>query len=91
MNNYTYYECPIAYYCDAGSEPTICPPGTSRNHTGAASELDCYPCADGFYCPNNTENARGIPCEETYECPEVRNGMETDNDLIYYSLCIIYV
>lgn len=71
MNNYTYYECPIAYYCDYGSEPTICPAGTSRNHTGAASELDCYLCANGFYCPNNTENAQGIPCDETFECPEV--------------------
>lgn len=42
-----------------------------RNHTGAAGEADCYLCADGFYCPNGTENAYGIPCEATYECPLV--------------------
>jgi hypothetical protein len=27
-------------------------------------------CRAGYYCPNDTINVDGIPCEETFECPE---------------------
>lgn len=46
-----------------------------RNDTGAASSAECYPCTDGFYCPNDTVNSFGIPCDATYECPEVRKRL----------------
>lgn len=66
----TLYPCPIGHYCLERNEPALCPAGTMRNETGAAKPEDCPQCRPGYYCPNDTINTYGIPCRETYECPE---------------------
>ena len=69
ISDYTGYECPVGFFCPAGGEPELCPAGTLRNTTGAASAADCPDCRPGYYCPNDTINTEGIPCRPTYECP----------------------
>ena len=61
--------CPVGYFCPTASEPELCPPGTMRPNVSAASIDECYDCTPGFYCPNDTLNIKGIPCEEHFECP----------------------
>ena len=70
MTNYTRYPCPAGYYCLTGHDPALCPAGTMRNTTGAGSPSDCPPCRAGYFCPNDTINTHGIPCDPTFECPE---------------------
>ena len=70
MTNYTRYPCPAGYFCYKGENPYLCPAGRSRNTTGAGAPEDCPLCRAGFYCPNDTVNTEGIPCDPTYECPE---------------------
>lgn len=40
-----------------------------RDVPGAEGPLNCTLCRPGYYCPNDTVNTQGIPCQETYECP----------------------
>ena len=69
MTNYTRYPCPAGYYCYKGENPHLCPAGRMRNTTGAGEPDDCPLCRAGYYCPNDTINMNGIPCDATYECP----------------------
>ena len=69
MTNSTRYPCPAGYYCYRGENPHLCPAGRMRNETGAGEPDDCPLCRGGYYCPNDTENMNGIPCEATFECP----------------------
>ena len=68
--DYTWAPCPVGHYCEEASEPALCPAGRYRTEVGARNYTDCPLCPDGFYCPNDTVNTMGIPCEETFECPE---------------------
>jgi len=61
---------------------------TFRNETGAASELDCNLCPPGYYCPNDTENSFGIPCEQTYECPSVSSDISTFKEIYSNSITL---
>ena len=70
MPTYTESPCPIGHYCDPASEPELCPAGTMRPVVGAPSVYNCSLCREGYYCPNDTANVMGIPCNETFECPE---------------------
>ena len=69
LSDITTNPCPIGHYCPEASEPYLCPPGTMRPIVAAANTTDCFLCTSGYYCPNNTINIRGIPCNETFECP----------------------
>ena len=69
MADYTVNPCPVAHYCPEASEPYLCPAGQMRSNPGAGSTGDCPLCRAGYYCPNDTVNTEGIPCEETYACP----------------------
>ncbi|CAH1797049.1 unnamed protein product [Owenia fusiformis] len=69
MTNYTNHLCPVGMYCDEGQEPSLCPAGRMRPNQGAGSWVECEPCRDGFYCPNDTINTQGIPCPATFMCP----------------------
>lgn len=69
ISNYRVNPCPIGHYCEEASEPAFCPAGRMRPSPGAANYTDCPLCRAGFFCPNDTANTRGIPCQETFECP----------------------
>ena len=70
MDAYDINPCPVGHYCPEASEPEWCPAGQMRPNVGAASADDCPLCREGYYCPNDTANTMGIPCDETFECPE---------------------
>ena len=70
MSNYSFNLCPPGHYCAENSEPTLCPAGRMRDTPGAGQPEDCPLCRPGYYCPNDTINLSGIPCRESYECPE---------------------
>ena len=70
MADYQTYPCPIGHYCDAGSEPQMCPAGRMRPMVGATSTDDCQLCRAGYHCPEDMPNTMGIPCEEHFQCPE---------------------
>ena len=70
MSEYNETLCPIAHYCAEASEPVLCPAGRMRPNPGAGAPTECPLCRPGYYCPNDTENTMGIPCNATYECPE---------------------
>jgi hypothetical protein len=50
------------------SDPIECPQGTYRNATGAASEEECWPCPEGFFCEEGSSYYS--PCDSGYYCPE---------------------
>lgn len=85
MSNYTSFPCPIGYFCVEGGEPELCPAGRMRDTVGAASKTDCPLCRPGYYCPNDTINTQGIPCRETFECPE---GASIEKDCSPGRYCI---
>jgi len=70
MTDYKLYPCPTGFYCYPGEDPHLCPAGQMRNITGAGHPDECPPCRDGFYCPNDTINMHGIPCEPGFNCSE---------------------
>ena len=70
MSEYEWNLCPPGYFCLEGDEPRLCPAGRMRDTPGAGAPDDCPLCRPGYYCPNDTVNTQGIPCRETYECPE---------------------
>ncbi len=70
MGDATVRPCPVGHYCVSASEPVWCPAGRMRSTPGAASAVDCPLCRAGYYCPEDQANVQGIPCNETYECPE---------------------
>ena len=46
------YECPIGYYCEAGSPKEVpCPPGTYALSGGLSAVDQCQKCPAGHYCP----------------------------------------
>ena len=69
IDDYSDFACPVGNYCPERSEPVLCPAGSMRPVPGGADFLDCWDCREGYYCPADTENVMGIPCEEQYECP----------------------
>ncbi|RUS80922.1 hypothetical protein EGW08_011303, partial [Elysia chlorotica] len=70
MADYSNNLCPPGYFCLEGDEPRLCPAGRMRDTPGAINATDCPLCRPGYYCPNDTDNTQGIPCRETFECPE---------------------
>lgn len=70
MADYTVSPCPVGHYCPEASEPYYCPAGQMRPTPGANSTETCPLCREGYYCMNDTANTMGIPCKETYACPE---------------------
>lgn len=70
MADFAGFECPPGFFCLTGQGPEVCPAGRMRDTAGATGPTDCPLCRAGYYCPNDTINTQGIPCRETYECPE---------------------
>ena len=68
--DYLVNPCPVGHYCAEASEPYFCPAGRMRPLPGAGKPDDCTLCREGYYCPNDTDNTKGIPCEETFACPK---------------------
>lgn len=69
MGTYSVNPCPVGRYCPVASEPQLCPAGQMRPTPGAGAPADCPPCRAGYYCPNDTINTKGIPCQENFSCP----------------------
>ncbi|KAH3750553.1 hypothetical protein DPMN_185080 [Dreissena polymorpha] len=69
--NYTTNPCPLGYFCpNATIIPEPCPMGTYRDIIAAESELDCFPCPGGSYCPDTNMTFAGYPCVDGEYCPE---------------------
>lgn len=51
IGDYAQYPCPAGSFCLVReTDPELCPTGTYRNTTGAASVEDCPLCPGGFQC-----------------------------------------
>ena len=65
-------ECPIGFYCPAGStSPTPCPSGTFGSASALPSSQCSGQCPAGFFCPQQTS----IPCQcspNTHSSPGAR-------------------
>ncbi|XP_038634721.1 multiple epidermal growth factor-like domains protein 6 [Scyliorhinus canicula] len=59
--------CPVSHYCSSGTvQPMGCPAGTYNNLSGQAR---CFPCALGYFCPENTTTYSDFPCPAGFYCP----------------------
>ncbi|XP_072885876.1 uncharacterized protein [Hemitrygon akajei] len=59
--------CPVSHYCPTGTaQPIPCPAGTYNNLSGQAS---CFPCALGYFCPENSTTYTDFPCPAGFYCP----------------------
>ncbi|XP_062816991.1 zonadhesin isoform X2 [Anolis carolinensis] len=60
--------CPMGHFCPEGtSHPLSCPAGTYNNLT---RQPDCFLCAAGYYCPENTTDYSTFICPPGFYCPE---------------------
>ncbi|CAM9824345.1 unnamed protein product [Bubo scandiacus] len=60
--------CPVSHFCPEGSSfPLPCLAGTYNNLTRQAV---CFPCAAGYYCPENTTSYSMNPCPAGFYCPK---------------------
>ncbi|XP_026719422.1 zonadhesin-like [Athene cunicularia] len=60
--------CPVSHFCPEGSNfPLPCLAGTYNNLTRQAA---CFPCAAGYYCPENTTSYSMNPCPAGFYCPK---------------------
>ncbi|KAM8989348.1 uncharacterized protein PRD47_016773 [Ara ararauna] len=60
--------CPVSHFCPEGSSfPLPCLAGTYNNLTRQAA---CFPCAAGYYCPENTTSYSANPCPAGFYCPK---------------------
>ncbi|KYO38996.1 hypothetical protein Y1Q_0022586 [Alligator mississippiensis] len=59
--------CPLSHFCPEGTSfPFPCLAGTYNNLTQQAA---CFPCAAGYYCPENTTSYSVYPCPPGFYCP----------------------
>ena len=65
--------CPVGHFCPVGTAiPKPCQPGTYSPIEQLAA---CYPCMEGYYCPNeNITGYTSYPCPTGHYCP---NGTKT--------------
>ncbi|XP_032305021.1 zonadhesin-like isoform X2 [Coturnix japonica] len=60
--------CPVSHFCPEGASfPLACHAGTYNNLTRQAA---CFPCAAGYYCPENTTSYSVNPCPAGFYCPK---------------------
>ncbi|KAF1404206.1 hypothetical protein FQV23_0001057, partial [Spheniscus humboldti] len=60
--------CPVSHFCPEGTSfPLPCLAGTYNNLTRQAA---CFPCAAGYYCPENTTSYSMNPCPAGFYCPK---------------------
>ncbi|XP_021231890.1 zonadhesin-like isoform X5 [Numida meleagris] len=60
--------CPVSHFCPEGASfPLACLAGTYNNLTRQAA---CFPCAAGYYCPENTTSYSVNPCPAGFYCPK---------------------
>ncbi|OXB81274.1 UNVERIFIED_CONTAM: hypothetical protein H355_014318 [Colinus virginianus] len=60
--------CPVSHFCPEGASfPLACLAGTYNNLTRQAA---CFPCAAGYYCPENTTSYSMNPCPAGFYCPK---------------------
>ncbi|OPJ68136.1 hypothetical protein AV530_013665 [Patagioenas fasciata monilis] len=60
--------CPVSHFCPEGTSlPLPCLAGTYNNLTRQAA---CFPCAAGYYCPENTTSYSTNPCPAGFYCPK---------------------
>lgn len=58
--------CPTNHYCEEGtSSPLPCPAGTYNNLTGQSV---CFPCPEGYFCPENITTYENFPCPVGHYC-----------------------
>ena len=68
--------CPIGHYCpEMSSMPLPCEAGSYAPVTGLSL---CYPCLQGYYCPEGSHNTTDNLCPPGYFCPE-GTGIGTEN------------
>nr|XP_038023627.1 signal peptide, CUB and EGF-like domain-containing protein 1 [Anas platyrhynchos] len=71
--------CPVSHFCPEGSSfPLACLAGTYNNLTRQAA---CFPCAAGYYCPENTTSYSENPCPAGFYCPR---GEMSPGDKVSY-------
>lgn len=70
MVNFNNSRCPVGKFCPSQLGPILCGAGRRRVSPGAGSRNECDKCPGGYYCPNDTINVQGIPCDARYYCPE---------------------
>jgi len=64
--------CPVSHFCPEGTGfPLPCLAGTYNNLTRQAA---CFPCAAGYYCPENTTSYSMNPCPAGFYCPKGEMG-----------------
>ncbi|XP_010220891.1 PREDICTED: uncharacterized protein LOC104575254 [Tinamus guttatus] len=60
--------CPVSHFCPEGTSfPLPCLAGTYNDLTRQAA---CFPCAAGYYCPENATSYTMNPCPAGFYCPK---------------------
>lgn len=68
--------CPVSHFCPEGASfPLACRAGTYNNLTRQAA---CFPCAAGYYCPENTTSYSVNPCPAGFYCPKGEMGTKDE-------------
>ena len=63
--------CPRGYYCEEGTNPIACEPGTYNNQRGNSTKAACVLCPAGFYCPKpGMTSGTSNSCHAGYYCNE---------------------
>lgn len=72
--------CPVSHFCPEGASfPLACLAGTYNNLTRQAA---CFPCAAGYYCPENTTSYSVNPCPAGFYCP--KGEMGTGDEVVHW-------
>ena len=72
-------ECPIYYYCPAGSAVgEFCPNGTFGNVSGLYHPNQCADCPTGSYCRDGQVTGENFCCKSVFYWGEAAKNVEID-------------
>ena len=72
-------ECPIYYYCPAGSAVgEFCPNGTFGNVSGLYHPDQCADCPTGSYCRDGQVTGENFSCKSVFYWGEAAKNVEID-------------